>query len=202
MNTEKEKIREYFDYFREELPSRDVLDLFLLTINSRKSCLIMNTDDEEVEKLKQYCRELDLHYQVEEGESRISGKSVFISREEERLELLEKDDGRFCGFQDTAVGDFLGFPEEDAEYFSQNIEDGQIEPEVRRKLEEMIAEGSAEEQDKKFVEVASYVPKPEEENILRCIERGKNRIEAIEKFDETNSTDLGREILDEFLKNY
>lgn len=202
MNKKKEKIEEYFDYFREELPSRDVLDLLLLTIGSRKSCLVMNTDSEEVGKLKDYCRELDLHCRVEEGESRISGKSVFISRKEERLDLLEKDDGRFCGFRDTDVGKFLGFPEEDANYFSQNIEEGQIEPEVREKLDEMIANGNAEEQAREFVEITSYVPKPESENILRCIERGEKHRKAVEKFDNENDTDLGRKVLDEFLRNY
>lgn len=202
MKTEKEKIEEYFGYFRDELPSRDVLDLLLLTIGSRKSCLVMNTDSEEVGKLKEYCREMNLHCRVEDGESRISGKSVFISREKERLDLLEKDDGRFCGFRDADVGKFLGFPEEDSDYFSQNIQNGQIEPEVRDKLDEMIADGEAKEQDREFVEISSYVPKPDEENIQKCIKRGKKHREAISKFDDEKGADLGRKVLDEFLRNY
>lgn len=174
-NKDKEEsdIKKYFDYFLKELPYRDVLDLYLIFIEERPACLVMNTEPEEVRKLENFCREFDLHYRVEEGKSKISGESVFITTEQDRLEMLEKSSGRFCGFTDIQVGRFLGFPEEDVEYFSENITDGQIEPEVRQKAEKMVQNGVLTNKDLKYLDIVSYVPKPEESNILKAVEKGK-----------------------------
>lgn len=197
-----ETLEDYFVYFREELPNRDTLDLLLMSIGSRPSCLIMNTDEDEAKKLESFCNKMNFFYRIEEGKSRISGKSVFITSEESRLDLLVKDEGRFCGFTDTAVGNFLDFPAEDAKYFSNNISDGQIEPLVRKKMSQMIENDLADEEDREFVEIASYVPKPETDNILQCIEAGKSHREAIRTFDKENNTDLGKNVVEEFLNNY
>lgn len=197
-----DKVEDYFDYFIDELPYRDVLDLFLMLIGERPACLVMNTDSGEVEKLKDFCQEFELYYRIEEGESKISGNAVFITSEEDRLEMLEKSDGRFCGFTDVQVGKFLGFPEEDAQYFSKNITEGQIEPEARRKTEEMIEKNLLSREAMKYIEIASYVPKPEEENIQRCVEIGKQYEKNVKEFDEKNSTELGKRILELFLNNY
>lgn len=192
----------YFEYFIDELPYRDVLDLFLMHIGERPACLVMNTDKGEVEKLKDYCNEFNLFLRVEDGESKISGNAVFITSEGNRLERLKKSDGRFCGFTDVQVGKFLGFPEEDADYFSRNITDGQIEPEARRKTEEMIEDDLLSNNALKYLEIASYVPKPEDENVQRCVERGKRYEKIVIDFDEQNNTELGKRILELFLNNY
>lgn len=201
-NLDINKVEHYFNYFIEELPYRDVLDLFLMLIDERPACLVMNTDSGEVEKLKGFCREFELYYRIEEGESKISGNAVFITSEKDRLGMLEKSDGRFCGFTDVQVGKFLGFPKEDAEYFSRNITDGQIEPEARRKTEEMIEDNLLSSESIKHIEIASYVPKPEVENIQRCVEKGKQYEKSVKEFDEQNNTELGKRILELFLNNY
>lgn len=201
-NLDIDRVEDYFNYFIDELPYRDVLDLFLMLIEERPACLVMNTDSGEVEKLKEFCQEFELYYRVEEGASKISGNAVFITLEEYRLEMLDKSDGRFCGFTDVQVGKFLGFPEEDAHYFSKNITDGQIEPEARRKTEEMISDNLLPREAMKYIEIASYVPKPKEENIQRCFEIGKQYEKKVKDFDEQNNTDLGKRVLDLFLDNY
>lgn len=193
---------QFFDYFKEELPYRDVLDLLLLLLKQRPACLVMNTDSEEVEKLQEFCETFNFNYRIEEGQSKLSGNSVFISREKNRLEMLEKADGRFCGFTDVQVGRFLGFPEEDAKYFSKHIENGQIEPEVRKKSEKLIEEDMISREEFKYVEITSYVPKPVSENILQCIEKGKEHEKAVKDFDKKYGTELGEQVLQLFLQNY
>lgn len=199
---ELDKVESYFDYFIDELPYRDVLDLFLMYIEERPSCLVMNTDSEEVEKLKDFCQTFNLHYQIEEGESKISGNAVFIALDKKRLKMLEKSNGRFCGFSDIQVGKFLGFPEEDAEYFSQNITNGQIEPEARRKAEKMIEDNLLSREDLKYIQITTYVPKPEKKNVQKCVEKGKQNEKSVKEFDRLNDCELGERILTLFLNNY
>ncbi len=198
---QEDKIQEYFSYFLEELPYRDVLDLFLMFIDKRPACLIMNLEEKEIEKIKQFCKDYNLYYRIEEGESRLSTTSVFITHEKNRMKLLEKQNGRFCGYTDINVGKFLGFPEEDAKYFSENIKDGQIEPEAREKTKQMISERKIGQGSMKYLEVASYVPKPEEDNIKRCVDKGSEYVKAVEKFDEKHQLDVGKEVLKRYLNN-
>lgn len=199
---DREKVKQHFSYLLEELPYRDVLDLFLMFMDSRPSCLLMNLEEDEINDLESFCDDYNFLYRIEEGDSALSASSMFIASEEKRLELLEKEDGRFCGFTDIKLGEFLGFPREDSEYFSENIRSGQIEPEVREKAREMISNGELDQEDMKYLEVASYVPKPEEENIKRCVETGSEYIKTVEKFDETNNIEIGKEILSKFLNNH
>ncbi len=199
---QKKQVERYFRSFLEKLPYRDVLDLFLMFIDSRPSCLLMNLEENELEEIKKFCRDYNFFYRIEEGESALSTTSMFITSDKEKMEILEKDNGRFCGFKDTKVGRFLDFPEDDAKYFSENIGDGQIEPEARKKSREMISNEELDQRDIKYLEVASYVPKPEEENIRECVETGSEYIKDIERFDEVNKVDIGEEILSKYMNNH
>jgi hypothetical protein len=200
-NREIEEVEKHFHFFLEELPYKDVLDLFLMFLGERPSSLIMNAESQEIQKLENFCGRFEIHYRIEAGKSAISQNAVFVTEEKARLENLEKVDGRFCGFTDEQVAEFLDYPEEDSEYFSENISSGQIEPEVRSKTREMIAENKLEQDALKYIELVGYVPKPEKDNIQEAVEKGKQYESAIRAFDEENNSDLGAELMSLALKD-
>ena len=196
------EIKEYFKYFSQNFPNRDTLDLLLFFIGARPACLLINASEEEICELKQFCGKYKFYYKVEQTRSTLTEEAVFISREEKRLKMLEKNDGRFCGFSDNKVGQFLDFPAKDTEYFQANISNGQIEPEAREKAENMISEGKIDKQDLKHIEIAPYVPKPDSKSIKKCIEKGRDYEQEIREFDKSKETDLGSKILQDFLQNH
>lgn len=195
-----DKIEEHISDFLELLPHRETVDLFLVVLEERPSCLVMDPDDEEKRKLERFCDDLDLSFlEAEDSEgSMLSDSGFFIAQDRERLDLLKGSDGRFYGFSDLDVGDFLGFPEDDIDYFAENIGDGPLEPETREAIEELVVEGEIDSSEAKLVHLTTYVPRPEESNIKEALSRGKAYREALLDFDEENDTELGSRVMDAF----
>ena len=204
--------KDRLEKFHEKVGQSTVIDeevaLYLLLIDERPGVLVMDPDLDDRKKLKNFCREYDLsyHYTGGEGErglkdkilrtdSRLFKGGFFIAKDEKRFEMLKSSEGRFYGFSDEAVGKFLGYPEDDIKYFSGNVTDGHIENPTREKADELRSQGKIKEKDLKFLELVDYVPRPEEENILKAINTGKNRHEKIKKIDEKYEINTGEEIL-------
>lgn len=183
------------------LSDREMLDLLLVLTSSRPACLIMDPEDKELEVLENLCQDLELQMSIFEdnGSSMLGTRGIFIYRDEERIKLLEGSEGRFYGLDDRDVGEFLGFPEEDSKYFHNHIEEGAVEPETRATVDSMRKNGKLSSQDAKLVDIVSYVPKPDENGVLRALERSKNYLENIEEFDERNNTEIGRNVVSSFL---
>ena len=134
---------DYLGYFEQNLPYRDAIDLMLVFLGRRPACLVMDPEDEKLEKIRYFCEEYNLHMMVKENkrDSDPSRTAVFIFKEKGRFELIKNSEGRFYGFSERKVGKFLGFTDEDVEYFADNIEKGPIEAKTREKAAELAEEG-------------------------------------------------------------
>ncbi len=192
---------EDIEYFEQNLPYRDVIDLTLVYLGERPACLVMDPGKEEVRRIKEFCEKFGFHVLVKKSleSSDLSKTGVFVAREKDRLNMLEDSSGRFYGFSDRKVGEFLGFPDEDVEYFAENIENGPLEPETREKALELASEKIISREDVKFVELVTYVARPSEESVLRAVKRGKDYRDALLEFDMETGSDLGKRLMENFL---
>lgn len=197
---EAEKLEPYIDYFVGELPSRESVDILLFLLGERPACLVMDPEREEKDTLIDLCREFGLSFLEEDsGVSTLSKSGFFIARDEERFRYLEDSDGRFYGFSDRDVGRFLGFPEDDVDFFAENAEAGPVEPRTREVIDSLVRRGEIDPGNAQLIQLASYVPKPEEENVLRAVERGKVYRDALIQFDERTGSGIGKRLLEDFL---
>lgn len=192
---------EKFKEIRRKLSEREILDFLLVITSCRPACLIMDPEDEELELIENLCDKIGFETRTfqDEDSSLLGTQGLFVYRDEDRIELLEGSDGRFYGLDDRDVGDFLGFPKEDTEYFHNQIRDGPVEPETREKVESMKREGLISSKEAEIVEIVSYVPKPSEDGVLKAVERSKSYLENIEGFDDQNGSELGKYVVESFL---
>lgn len=206
------------DYFEHRLTDAVVVDekleLLLLLIEERPGVLIMNPDYRDRNILQDFCDEFELEFLYTGGEksrglldkilrrdTRLFKGGFFIARDRGRFEKLKETEGRFYGFSDEGVGNFLGYPEDDIEYFSNNVTEGHIERPTNEKAEELVSQGLIKERDLKYLELLSYVPRPVKENILEAVELGKKREEKILEKDEELDIDSGKEVLREVFRD-
>lgn len=205
------------EYFAEKLDDRVVQDeklaLLLLVLDERPGVLIMNPDLEDRKTLKMMCQDFDLEFlytggdkrrglkdRLKSSDSRLFKGGFFIASESQRFSVLKDSEGRFYGFSDRAVGEFLGYPEDDITYFADNVVEGHIERPTRKKAEELVSRRVLKAKDLKYLELVSYVPRPEEENIVQAVETGREREEKILEMDENKGTDVGKEILSQVFR--
>lgn len=185
----------------ERLSDRQALDLLLLVAGSRPACLVMDPGDDLKHELEAFCEKAGFNFRLEEDSSGGLGKQgLFITQNEKRLEKLEDSEGRFYGLSDRHVGIFLGFPEEDVEYFHRNISDGPVEPETRQRKSEMVSDGEISEKESEIVKLVSYVPEPSRDGIIRALRRGKLHLESLETFDREHGTSIGLRVVENFYR--
>ena len=200
MKLEKEET-ENLKQIRTELSDREILDFLLVITSCRPACLIMDPEGKELDLIESFCNDLDFETSVhhDKGSSMLGSKGLFVYRDNERDKLLEDSNGRFYSLDDRDVGDFLGFPKEDTEYFHNQIKDSPVEPETREKIDSMRKKGLISSREAKIVQLVSYVPKPSEEGVLRALENSKDYLEIIERFDYQNNTEFGKNVVESFL---
>ena len=206
------------DYFEHRLNDTVVIDeklaLLLLLIDERPGVLIMNPDYRDRNVLEDFCREFKLEKIYTGGErsrglldkilrrdTRLFKGGFFIAKDEQRLEKLEETEGRFYSFSDEGVGNFLGYPEDDIEYFAEKVVEGHIERPTNEKAQELVSQGVLKNRELKYLELVSYVPRPVKENILEAVELGKEREEKILKMDEELDIESGAEVLREVFRD-
>lgn len=214
MKIKKKQLENFGNKIEDSVVIGEKLALYLLVIEERPGVLIMDPDFNDRKKLKQFCREYDLefHYTGGEGkrglkdkllrtDSRMFKGGFFIAREKERFQKLKRSKGRFYGFSDEGVGEFLGYPEDDIKYFSGNVTDGHIEKPTREKAEKLVSNRVIKKDDLKYLELVSYVPRPERENIVRAIETGEERHRKIEDIDQKYGVKTGKNLLREVFRD-
>jgi hypothetical protein len=197
-------------YFLREFPGRimdeEAYHLLLLVMGVKPGALVMSADKPQRELLEKFCRDSGLEMKVVEGEDRsfidrLLGRdsimfrdSIYIAREEERFDILERSDGKFNGFTEDAVGKFLGYPDQAVEFYR-----GEDVP--ARRFEEFIGEDVEESQEitdeeLEYLKLLGYLPRPEIDNIRRAISKGESREKKLLELDEELNSDLGHRYLE------
>ena len=213
MEPDRSLLEKYFlDELPENLSIHESFELLLVIVEKRPGALVMSPDFEDRKLLGKFCDEFDLCYLEVEGQvrsildkilrrdTRILKGGFFITRNEERFEELESSEGDFYGFSDKAVGSFLDYPDKDIEYFRQKTVDGEIGSKTEKILEELIEKEEVTRDEAKYVELISYVPKPEKSNIRTAIQKGKERKNALKELDNKFKVEIGIKHLEELLE--
>jgi hypothetical protein len=181
------------------------LDLMLLALGEKPGALVIGVEAGAVPVLEEFCHDLDLHSAVDYGQNRSLVDRVlrrdtrflkecfFAARHRERLSLLDPN-GDFCGTTDRATGEFLGYPDRAVDLYA----DSETAPaqEASQKAEKMLETGAVDQADLRRTRTVSYVPCPETQSILDCVETAKRRTRAIEAFDERFDTEVGERLMD------
>lgn len=199
-------------YFAKKLPERitpnECFALLLVVISQKPGALVMSPDFRDRNLLRSFCEDFDLEYLEIESEerslidrflrrdTRMLKGGFFVARDKESFEILKQSEGRFYGFSDKAVGKFLGFPEDDTDYFAERTKNEDIWKETEKVIEELIEEDKLKRSEKKYFELINYVPRPKKSNVLQAVEKGKQREKAVLEFDKEFETEIGKNYLD------
>ncbi|MFB6208481.1 MAG: hypothetical protein ABEJ69_03960 [Candidatus Nanohaloarchaea archaeon] len=194
-------------YFLRRLPaettSSEVLDLLFLVMERKPGALVMGADSSTVSVLKEFCSRFELQMKVVRGEKRslldrLLGRDtrffrdcVFLAWDENRFDILEAEDGKFCETTDRAAGNFLGYPESAVEYYVEKTVDGPIGADTEELVEEMIEDGVLDDDDRVCLELLSYVPRPEEEEVLEAVREGRERRAMLKELDSYRDVSVG-----------
>lgn len=210
MDLDKTLLEKYFtDKLPERIPSNECFELLLVLTEERPGALIMSPDFKDRKLLRKFCEDLNLEYfEVEEKhrslldralrrDTRMFKGGFFVARNQERFNILKKSKGRFYGFSDKAVGKFLGYPEDDADYFAERAAEGKVWDETEEKIDELIEKGDLQRNELKYLEFTSYVPRPEKSNIIKAVEKGKQRENTLLELDNQLGIEIGENYLAE-----
>ena len=201
----------FFDKLTEILSLHERFELLLVLTEERPGALIMSPDFKDRKILRSFCEDFSLYSLDVKGQerskldrllqkdSRTFKGGFFITSNKQRLENLKYSDGDFYGFSDKSVGKFLGYPEEDIKYFEEREVEGKVGSETEEIIEDMIEEGEINQEDVKYLELTSYLPKPEKSNILLAIQKGKEREKSLLELDKKFNTNIGSKNLDKLL---
>lgn len=183
----------------EMLSDRETLDVLMMFQSTRPGCLVMDPNEDMKNMLQKFCKQNNYSFeQKKDDTSKLGKKGFFITDERKRLEIINRESGRFYGASDKKVGKFLGFPEESISYFNQNIEQGPIEPEAREKRRELIKNEVISKEEADISRIVSYVPRPTEKSILKAVKRGKTHIRNLKAFDQNTDSRIGTRAVENF----
>lgn len=178
------EILEQFTTFEERL------SLIFLHEELKPGSLLMGVGHEQRKILEEFTDSLDLEMIISEGgerslPNRLLGRdkrkirdTAFIARNDERFGLLEQEVPGFAGYTDESVGRFLGYPESALTYYSGSEVPG-------ADFSEVLEETDLPREELRYLNFVSYVPRPEEEDIVEAVEQGRKRCEELEKRSDT-----------------
>ena len=208
---QKAKLEKYFeDKLAKVIEDSSDFPMLLMVLGDKEAALTMNADEEQTKLLKEFAEAFDLDIRVYEGrESKpdkpgaenpsFNQKGVFLAVNEERFDILESSEGRFYGFSDEAVGEFLGFPESSIKFFNSTEQPGL---ESRKRINKMKKDEKFDG-DLKYLNLTTYIPAPDRESIEEAIEKGVKREKALNRLDEENNVEIGHRYLeDRFSKSF
>lgn len=171
----------------------------------------MSPDYRDRNLLRSFCEDFELEYlEVESQErslvdrflrrdTRMLKGGFFVAKDRDSFEILKKSEGRLYGFSDRAVGKFLGYPEDDTDYFSERTTNGDIWKETEKVIEELIEEDKLQQSDIKYFELINYVPRPKRSNVLQAVKNGKQKEKAVLEFDKKFETEIGKNYLEKIV---
>ncbi len=201
----REKLEHYFlEELPEKLSAEAAYPLLLLVLGERPGALVMSAGREKRKLLKQFADDFGLEYRTYgedekslidrllRRETPLSKPGVFLTRDAERFDIVEKSDGRFYGTSDEAVGRFLGYPDSAIEYYDQ---DGTIGSETVEKISHMIDQGEISQEKRRYLDLTTYIPEPSKDAIREAIAIGEKREKLLHELDQALDTDIGERYL-------
>ncbi|MFB6204699.1 MAG: hypothetical protein ABEJ75_03565 [Candidatus Nanohaloarchaea archaeon] len=161
---------------------QDALTLVLVVLGVKRGGVV---HDHGTENFEEALRESGLYYRTPptevEREFPLEGFEYLISREKQRLEMVEESYSDRSGFR-RHLGLFCGYPSEDVEWYVQEGNGEWVDWREKPELKEIAT-------------FAFYRPKPQEENLERARERMERNRQALKEMDERFGTDLGDRLL-------
>lgn len=204
------KPKELEKYFMKYLPEKigydHAYDILMMLTGEKPGSLVMSPDTQQVEALEKMCEELDLSYKLTGGreksfldkllgrDTRMFKDGFFIARDEKGLNRLEQSEGKFYGFSDRGVGEFLGYPKESTIYYQEN--NMPAEQDSKEKVKDLKGDRISEE-DVELLSLISYVPRPEKVSILRAVKIGEMREKKVKELDKDLETSIGEKYIKE-----
>jgi len=85
----------------------------------------------------------------------------------------------------------MGYPEEDIGWFISKTR-SDVYDEVLEELDEYKL---------KYIDLVGYIPKPEQENIDRAVEKGRWYLEVLRRADEIFDSDVGEKLIEVQMKS-
>lgn len=161
-----------------------------------------------------------------EAQKNVTGSKVFLARESDRLDMLKpfkdtssEDIGRFLGYPEKAVEEFetsRGFKqaysrfqemmEDDSvtedqalDFLEENTSGKSYAERFDEKVQEMTENGDLEEEERRYLNLVSYVPRIEKEAVLEAVEEGKRREKVLRKMDDELEVEVGEAYLEKIL---
>lgn len=161
----------------------------------------------------------------EDQAENFSGNTVFLTKDEQKLEMLkpledvsEKEIGLFLGYPDDAVEAFqssTGFTEAykqfEKEAAKEHVsEEGALEilekasaksygELFQEKLEELKEEEVISKDEERYLDLVSYVPVLEQDDILEAISEGRRRKKLLEELDKKAEASVGKFFIEQIL---
>ncbi|QKQ98362.1 hypothetical protein GKQ38_02435 [Candidatus Nanohaloarchaea archaeon] len=200
---ENSDIEKYFLQILPEIfPSDECRALLTLIAGERPGVLLMSVQEEDEKVVENFCNDFNLELRFMGERNELFEPGAFIAHEEDRFSVLEESHGKFYTCSDEAVGKFLGYPEDAIKFYSSTEEDEIPGQKFREKVKGLFERDVLDEEDLKHLQLVDYVPRPEKENIIEAVKRGKKKEKSLRQFDERRETRVAEIYLRELYERF
>lgn len=238
-NVDSEALEEIFlEDALDHMIVNEALDLLLLVLDEKPAA----STTAHFEKLspgfekfiEDFAERFDLYYvtrdvedQHPESDENVTGSSVYLTRERERLEMISpledadsSDIGKFLGYPEEAVEDFetsRGFTdtyqkfeemmedqdvsEKDAlDFLEESTSNKSYSEKFDEKVEEMIEKDLINREDESLMGLISYIPVIKNETILSALKEANRRKKVLKELDKELNISVGERYLEKILE--
>ncbi len=224
-----EEAFETFTELEKYIGVEDSLEFLMLALDERPAALITVFHGNLTKEFRQHLQDLTEHFGLEyvvhkERES-VFDALIYLARDEERLERFEpgeaskKDIGLFLGYPEKAVEafslelstreNFRKFSEmmssdekteEEAMEFLENAGASYLER-FEAFIEELLEEEKLSDEERAYLRLVPYTPALDEASVMKAVERGREREEALKQLDEENDFDISSYFLEKIKRS-
>lgn len=199
-NSDLEKY--FLQILPEIFPSDECRALISLVAGDRSGVLLMSVQEEDEDVVETFCDDFNLSVRFMGERNDLFDPGAFITNDEERFKVLDDSHGKFYTCTDEAVGKFLGYPDNAVKYYAESDDDEVPGKDYQEKCLELYQEGELTEEDLQHLQLVDYVPRPEKENILDVVEKGKIKEKKLKAFDRENNTRVAEIYLQELFDRF
>lgn len=199
---ENEKLNTLIEELEGSITDEELFDFLMVSLDEKPGGLVMDPSGSAVEKLEKVTEDAGLEYLKIEDDNRsfldkILGREVpfsttgfFFARERSDFRLLKDSEGDFYGCSNSAVGEFLGYPEKSVDHYRTTEKIGK---ETIREIK-----NNYPDMELKYLALVGYIPAPNREQVKNAVERGKKRAELLEEMG-SKGLPRGKELKNELI---